>query len=682
MQYEPHLITPFEKSGLSKYYKPFLIGEEAFPVIEDAYPYRGNIRKREGFRLLGTFPNGDAPVQGLKNWVNPSTLSETLIGFSQTKSYVYNTSSLLFVDITQLNDGTTFSFGNGTDDYYWASNYAGSMWVANGLGLTTAGVPSAVNGILFLTSNTTNSWNIHQPLLNITPGMPPVNTYLNGALIILPYKGRLVVLNTIEGIATGVGNTSFPNRARWSERGSPYVSTGGGHPTVLPSNYVAVANSWRDDIPGYGGFTDADTNERIVSAEIVKDTLIVFFQRSTWRLRYTGNEILPFIWERLNTQYGAESTYSNIAFDDAALAFSRFGWIAANTNDVARIDENIPDDAFTEDAINTNFTGLRRVQGIRDFYRQYAYWTFDADPSASVNQIYAFDYINKTWSIFNPSVSIRTFGYYHTLADSTWSVLSTSTDTWDNYNNSDDIWSAFGTGSDIDFPYIVGGDVSGNVYQMFEFFGAASTDNGTNFPFTIETKRFNPYFQEGLKCRVGYVDLYFTDAPGGEMTFNYYIDDYDPTYADPFLTREVPLSVRGQVTISSITLGATTTINTVTPHLLINNQITNMSGILGTAGLLLNNYDLVATVITPTQFTVNVNTSTSTYIANTGVVFSSQLSVGQAKYTRLFFNVTANFHQFVMTLSPAQLNDPVKGAAQFQLQAIILWTMRAARIKG
>lgn len=682
MGYEPHLITPFEKSGLSKYYKPFLIGEEAFPVIEDAYPYRGNVRKREGYRLLASFPGGDSPVQGLKNWVNPATLNESLIGFSRTKSYLYNDSTLVFNDITQLSDGpTTFSFGNGTDDYFWASNYAGSMWVTNGLGLTTAGVPAAVNGILYLTANATNSWNIHQPELS---GLPTATNFLNGCLIILPYKGRLVALNTIEGIATGVGNTTFSNRARWCQIGTPYNTTGGGHPTAPPKPFGVPADnlSWHDDVPGRGGFIDADTSERIVSAEIVKDTLIVFFQRSTWRLRYTGNEILPFIWERLNTNYGAEATYSNVAFDDAALAFSRFGWIAANTNDVSRIDENIPDDSFTEDGINTSLVGLRRVQGIRDYYRQYAYWTFDGDPSSTVNQIYAYNYIDKTWSIFNPSVSIRTFGYFHTLADSTWSVLNTALDTWDRYNTSDDIWSAFGSGANIDFPYIVGGDASGNVYQMFEFFGAPTTDNGTNFAFAIETKRFNPYFAEGTKCRMGYVDLYFTDAPGGEITFNYYIDDYDPAYADPFLTREVPLSVRGQISITSITLGAITTVNTVTPHLLISNQIANMSGILGTAGLLLNNKDLLVTVITPTQFTVPVNTSVSTYIAGTGVVFSSQLSVGQAKYTRLFFNVTANFHQFVLTLSPDQVNDPVKGAAQFQLQAMILWTKRGARIKG
>src|SRR6266480_6487526 len=151
MSYEPKLIAPFENSGLKKWYKPWITGAEAFPQIENVYARRGVVRKREGFRLLAALPAADKPVQGLKNWINPATLNESLIAFSQTKSYVFNDGTQSFNDITHLSDGTAFTFGNGTNDYFWGSNYAGSLWIANGKGLTTAApFPLLANGIFYL----------------------------------------------------------------------------------------------------------------------------------------------------------------------------------------------------------------------------------------------------------------------------------------------------------------------------------------------------------------------------------------------------------------------------------------------------------------------------------------------------------------------------------------------------
>ena len=51
-----------------------------------------------------------------------------------------------------------------------------------------------------------------------------------------------------------------------------------------------------------GGYIDASTEEQIVSAEFIKDRLIVYFERSTWELAYTGNEVLPFVWQKINTE--------------------------------------------------------------------------------------------------------------------------------------------------------------------------------------------------------------------------------------------------------------------------------------------------------------------------------------------------------------------------------------------
>ena len=54
MSYTPHYIANFdENGGLGTYYEPFMLPEKAFPVLEDAYAFRGKIKRRQGFVNLG-----------------------------------------------------------------------------------------------------------------------------------------------------------------------------------------------------------------------------------------------------------------------------------------------------------------------------------------------------------------------------------------------------------------------------------------------------------------------------------------------------------------------------------------------------------------------------------------------------------------------------------------------------
>lgn len=659
MAYEPHLIAPFEQSGLKKWYKPWITGPTAFPEISDAYARRGVVRKREGYQILASLPAGDAPVQGLKNWINPSTLGEYLIAFSRTKSYLFNDITQTFNDVTFDPAATPFSWSNGANDYFWTSNYAGSMWTTNNL---------TADHIKYW--NITNNWTTFQPIID------NVGTTLNAALIILPYKGRLVVLNTTEG------TTNFQNRARFSARGTPYTISDATH--IPAPGFDVNPTAWRSDIPGQGGFVDADTSERIVSAAIVKDTLIVAFQRSTWRLRYLGGDNNPFAWERLNTQYGAESTYSNISFDESVLFFSRYGWIGSDTNDVARIDLDIPDDSFAVEGGNTSLNSLNKIQGIRDFFRNFAYWTYVPIAQEVATKIYGYNYIDKSWTILNPSVPINVFGSYrNTSGDKTWSfynVTGPDGDQWYNFNSPDDIWSNFGTGQNQDFPYIVGGDLSGNVYTMFEFFNPPGTDNGTPFNFTITTKRVNPYLEKGQKCRLGYVDLYLTTLVGGEITLEHFVDDQE----SPVVTKTVELFSRGVSAVTNLVIGTPSTITTANNHNLpigtpVLVTLTDFNGLIGSV---LNNTITLATAINATQFTITSPLGGYVYDGG-GLVYGDYATFqGDAKYVRVYLGAIARMHQISLTLSDNQLADPVKGSAQFEMQGMVWWTKPTGRIRG
>lgn len=691
MSYEPKLITPFTESGLSQYFQPFIIGNTAFPTIENAYAWRGNVRKREGYTFFKALPASDKPIQGITSWVNPASLASDSIVFSKTKAYRYNPSAGAYQDISFLTDGTAFSFGNGDNDYFWTTNFAGSLWVTNGLGRIPAGEPTAERGIMFWNGTpgvptSSGGWSNHQPPVYIDPA-GPTTIYLNGCLILIPYKGNLVALNTQEGVIDGTTppQQTFSNRARWSQLGTPYLTTSASYVPPPPFNTPGAAddNAWRSDIPGKGGFADADTSERIVSAAIVRDTLIVFFQRSTWRLTYTGDTILPFIWERLNTNYGSESTFSTVSFDEAILAFSRYGWIGSSTNDVARIDQDIPDQSFTVEVGNSSFTSLNRVQGIRDFFRQMAYWTFPVitDSTPEPSKIYAYNYIDKNWSIFQPTNHIRVFGYYYTNEDKIWANYNAANNTWENLDDvGNNPWQVLGSGANAGFPLILGGDIDGNLYEMFEFGDDPDdTDNGVPFNFDIFTKRFNPYLNEGHKCRLGYVDIYCSTSIGGQITLNHYIDDM----SEPIFSRKVNLYPVGVIDVLTIVPGATTTITTDEPHNLNPGDAINLSGIVGSIGNVLNNSSYIAQMGTVgSTIVLNINTLTLVYVEGGYVWNKNQVWAGSANYKRVYLGAIGHMHQLELTLSEEQLAATGPATATPEIQALVLWTRRVGMIRG
>ena len=79
------------------------------------------------------------------------------------------------------------------------------------------------------------------------------------------------MLNTIEQDGANTTNTAYPQRARYSHFGSP-----------ISSNAWLEPNQTNGGALGDGAnFVDASTDEEIVSAEFIKNRLIVYFERST-----------------------------------------------------------------------------------------------------------------------------------------------------------------------------------------------------------------------------------------------------------------------------------------------------------------------------------------------------------------------------------------------------------------
>lgn len=428
-----------------------------FPAIGGAGPY--DVVVNYGY-------NTGRPVMGLRTWEQPEINQERLIAFDTVRSNLLNLNTGGFDDINHFYGAASpFTYFNWTgpdDAFFYSTNYQNGFFATNNtFGYsstpTTAG---SGDGIKVYVDNGGGAgvnvgWINFNPQLNDLGG--GAFNVLKGGLIILPYKNRLVVLNTLEGTdAAPTTVTRYSQRARWSQNGTVYYQG-----TGIPTGRTSDADAWRSDMFGRGGYADAATEEQIIGAEFIRDTLVVYFERSTWQLRYTNDETRPFIWLKVNAELGCESTFSVVGFDRGVFAVGDRGIISSDTNNTQRIDLKIPDTVF-----QFQNTGVKRVHGIRDYYQRLVYWIYPDQNNYFKwpNKLLVLNYEEGAYSIFNDSYTC--FGYVQQEA----TVASGSGYFWDtadvNWDNADWNWDDAGTSGVINqayFPDIVAGTNMGYV---------------------------------------------------------------------------------------------------------------------------------------------------------------------------------------------------------------------------
>lgn len=483
MPYDRFMIAPIN-GGMQTDLKPWILPDDAFSQLNNAYIFRGRVRKRFGSRLMNsgvaqsiaqlysrlTINIGTTDGAGNFAGTVPGTVFEIgqlfsigteiftvyqtgapgiMLDTGHSTVHTYNTTTgavvitgatpltaVYFYPATPVMGLITFQTAlSGNDPTYafdtqFAYQFTGGSWEilgpvppAAGSGIwtgtdsqffwgTTWGADTT-NNLLFVVNNNPpdqiHYWNpVTVTWTKLTYQIDAVPNYLITSLILVVFKNRLIALNTTE--TTGI----YTNRARWSAFGDPNQ-----------------ANGWRQDIPGKGNALDAATMEDIVSCEFIKDRLIVFFERSTWELVYTGNQAQPFTWQQINTELGAESTWSVVPFDKIALAVGNVGIHACNGSNVERIDHKIPDTVWS---IHDGNTEVERVYGIRDYFAEQVYWTFpnlDTNQFSSTypNKILVYNYKTGSWAMNDDSITA--FGYFYEATQSavTWDSLDI---TWDN----------------------------------------------------------------------------------------------------------------------------------------------------------------------------------------------------------------------------------------------------------
>lgn len=519
--------------GLRKDLKPWATPEDSWDVLINAFQFRGRIVRRPGYVKMGVLANG-TPVMGLRTKEDFGVNTQTLVAFDTTNAYEWDGTTFIALPSVMATvwSGTDYQFFFTTNyaNSFWATNSKPGLHGAPIFGITNAAAPTAqvttttphgftsgqtvvfinvrgmtqingqsdiitVTGADTFTLNTinTSAYGVYASggiALNSSVSVagqdgiryygvlsngtgwanynPPLDTNnaLVGALLIFPYRGYLVFLNTTEGNEEDVFN--YPNRARWTQIGTPYYSP---PQPVFPNLQGVDINAARDDLFGRGGANDAPTNEVIVGASFIRDILVVYFTRSTWRLRFVNNAQNPFVWERVNIELGCDSTFSTIPFDKGLMGIGNRGIVISDGNDTSRFDEKIPDQIF--EIRQSNF-GNQRVHGIRSFETKLNYWTIPSDENPDgtyPDQVLVFNYDTKSWAIFDDVFTC--FGYFYpSESGQTWAQL---TKPWQSYNTL--TWIS-GVSSD-GFETIVAGNQQGYVLALQPYIGES---NGQNDP--------------------------------------------------------------------------------------------------------------------------------------------------------------------------------------------------------
>lgn len=527
MNYQPYYVTSYT-SGLQKNKKPFLLMEDAFQVLDNAYIWRERVKRREGRKLLGrctvvvssgsigmstagtwsfnlytvssvtkdtngeikagsvsivinarTFTdsgkNGiliaDADTDNNYGYINYITgavvITHTQGAVASTGEYQYfpnkpimgidlKEESAVNVESTGIFDTNyyyeydstigsfkktgTSTWSGGDDDFFWMANYRGSNAYQRAFFATNNTNPNSDsnNRIRYTLDGIT--WTDLAPLVDST-------NYMWMSKLIVPYYGRLLALNTIEGDTTGNAENYYA-RCRFSQIGDPTDTD---------------PDAWRSDIFGKGGFIDAPTSESIVSCRFYKNTLIVFFDRSTWNLRYVGDYGLPFIWERISSDFGSESTFSTVLFDEGVLAVGDKAIVASSGNDVQRIDLMIPNEVF---GFQNSNSGPARVQGGREFQKELVYWSYVEGGSKLTypNKVLVFNYRDRSFAIFDDVIT--SLGTFQLAESVTWD----SSTEWDSNTSWDTIFNE-------DMPVLISGNHQGFIHYFQYTFDTVTTSN-------------------------------------------------------------------------------------------------------------------------------------------------------------------------------------------------------------
>lgn len=472
--YAPYPIYDM-RTGLFLAKEPWLIPKDAFVSLLNARLYQGKLIKRKGVTLFGSVASGN-PITGIFTYYDAQG-SSTLLAWDTRRCYQWFPLDKAFIDICESDMWT-----GDAEHFMWAENWANNMFVTNNTDRIKRFDGSSFSDLNIDINN---------------DGINDVNT----CLLIFSYKQRLILLRTTEE------GSLYPQRARW----------------CVPGDW----SDWTND-----GYVDAPTLDWIMAADFLGDDLVVFFERSIWALRYTGDTEQPFVWVKLVSTEGAYASFSVTSFSDELIALGPTGLVSTDGFDVTTLDEKLPDIAleFNQEKYNLCYAAILEEQ-------RETWMTYPQVGSNYADRVLSLNYLDNSWAIYD--LSLHVLGYWEEDDDPTLDQINQSFDELERIFDEHS--------KQAGYPITLGGTYDGKILQLND----GGDDLGNPIKLEIKSGRWNPFWEQGREARLGKIEFLFTTDPGITL----YVDFYTDFNTTPYKSEEIVLDGDGDKTWKAVFSG-------------------------------------------------------------------------------------------------------------------------------
>ncbi len=305
---------------------------------------------------------------------------------------------------------------------------------------------------------------------NLTSKPNSVTFDLSKVLHMVAHNSRLVLLS--------VFNNSVPelNAAYWSVLNDPL-------------NFVTADGA---------GQEFASTSEAIKSFAVINTDLIVHFSNSQYILRITNDAFDPFRFDKTNSVWRCDASYSAINYDSYFTDVGRPAITGSDGVNIQRVDEIIPDFTLNQNVngqqpvISIDQTSIAQCYGERfdDFKEGWlCYKGYNANEGTSVqpsDSVLAFNYLDKTYAVYTFPFSCLGYGRVSNaeLWGNDFGIWESDNSSWDSFadtfNSLIDLGGdQFGTVFELGRDYLTGSFKSGLVTGVSKAFNAVVTATNT-----------------------------------------------------------------------------------------------------------------------------------------------------------------------------------------------------------
>lgn len=258
-----------------------------------------------------------------------------------------------------------------------------------------------------------------------------LNTPIDTALHISNFKDRLVVEYTVES------GTQYGLRIRISGTG-------------------AMGDVFTSDAIG-AGVIDIPSERFLSASDFNRDDRLLFTKGETWTMKYTQNDIVPFVLDRIDQSRGSEAPYGTITYLNRTNAQSPLGFIITDGYSVERADDKIPEYSYNDiDQDNFALCFAGSVDIDRDHY------LIHPSPGATESdRILVTNYEEDNYSIYR--IPLSCMGNFIVSSDVTWNDLLIYP-TWDALATDYGNWNSFAFSKGA--PISIGGGHEGQIVRL------------------------------------------------------------------------------------------------------------------------------------------------------------------------------------------------------------------------